>query len=34
MDRRIGAEDFDAAMRAAKRLGDADVAISRLSPPP
>ncbi len=27
MDRRIGAKDFDAAMRAAKRLGDADVAI-------
>jgi soluble lytic murein transglycosylase len=27
MDRRIGAKDFGAAMRAAKRLGDADVAI-------
>jgi soluble lytic murein transglycosylase len=27
MDRRIGAKDFDAAMRAAKRLGHADVAI-------
>ena len=27
MDRRIGAKDFDAAMRAAKRLGSAQVAI-------
>jgi soluble lytic murein transglycosylase len=27
MDRRIGAKDFGTAMRAAKRLGDADVAI-------
>jgi soluble lytic murein transglycosylase len=27
MDQRIGAKDFGAAMRAAKRLGDADVAI-------
>ena len=27
MDRRIGAKDFGAAMRAAKRLGSAQVAI-------
>src|SRR5262249_40076178 len=33
MDRRIGAKDFDAAMRAAKRLGSAQMAIVQASEP-